>query len=310
VTVEEIIDQGLAYGDNVPESDASYIPRRRRALSFMREVENEIWWAGDHHWKREDADLIVPAGAAQVAVPSNYDDLGPYGDLYRVVGGVQQLPPLTEEPESRIQEARTGNRPTDLPRIFSIFGQDPDTFLDLIQIPVNPSELTLRLTYMRKPPKLLDAGDPDQISFTPSSITRSGTTATVTSPTAHGLVTFDSVVVSGANETEYNGTFEVVVTGPTTFTYEVSGSPATPATGTITVAEDVTTANASLNQIPERFHVTVVLNGLKAKLRESKADGRWRKYEADFQKGISSLKLQVSRFRSEHRRSPSFFGER
>ena len=65
-----------------------------------------------------------------------------------------------------------------------------------------------------------------------SSITRSSTTATVTA-TAHGFTTGDQVNIRGANETDYNGDFIVTVTDANTFTYTVSGSPTTPATGTI-----------------------------------------------------------------------------
>ena len=64
------------------------------------------------------------------------------------------------------------------------------------------------------------------------SITRSGAVATVTK-TAHGYAIGDSIKISGATETEYNGTF-TVATVPTadTFTYAVTGTPSTPATGT------------------------------------------------------------------------------
>lgn len=69
------------------------------------------------------------------------------------------------------------------------------------------------------------------------SITRSGSTASATvnhhDGLDHGLESGDSVIISGANETEYNGTFVVTVTGTTTFDYTVSGTPASPATGTI-----------------------------------------------------------------------------
>lgn len=67
-----------------------------------------------------------------------------------------------------------------------------------------------------------------------TSITRSGSTATVTTTSAHGLETNDKVVIRGVNENEYNGIVQITVTGTSTFTYTVSGSPATPATGTIT----------------------------------------------------------------------------
>lgn len=66
------------------------------------------------------------------------------------------------------------------------------------------------------------------------SITRAGSTATAT-VTAHGYSTNDEVIVTGANQTEYNGSFVITVTGSDTFTYTVSGTPASPATGTIVV---------------------------------------------------------------------------
>lgn len=67
-----------------------------------------------------------------------------------------------------------------------------------------------------------------------TSITRSGTTATAATSTPHMLATAMQTTISGAVETAYNGLFAVTVTGPNTFTYQVAGSPSTPATGTIT----------------------------------------------------------------------------
>jgi hypothetical protein len=72
-------------------------------------------------------------------------------------------------------------------------------------------------------------------SVSVSSITRSGSTATVTTSAAHGFIDGQSVTIAGANEAEYNGVFVITSHAtPTTFTYEVTGAPATPATGTIT----------------------------------------------------------------------------
>lgn len=69
-----------------------------------------------------------------------------------------------------------------------------------------------------------------------TSITRATATATVTC-TAHGFTSGDQVNIRGANQAEYNGDFLVTVTGANTFTYTVSGTPATPATGTIIANE-------------------------------------------------------------------------
>jgi hypothetical protein len=77
-----------------------------------------------------------------------------------------------------------------------------------------------------------DTGDsPFEDSVT---ITRSASTATV-SHTAHGLKTGEMVAIRGANEVEYNESNAVItVNGVDEYTYEVEGTPTSPATGTIT----------------------------------------------------------------------------
>lgn len=66
-----------------------------------------------------------------------------------------------------------------------------------------------------------------------TSITRVSGTATVTQ-TSHPFVTGDVAYLAGATQSQYNGLQTVTKTGTNTYTYPVSGSPATPATGTIT----------------------------------------------------------------------------
>lgn len=68
-----------------------------------------------------------------------------------------------------------------------------------------------------------------------TSITRSGSTATVTTASPHGETVGQIANIRGAAQAEYNGDFAVgSVPTSTTFTITVSGTPATPATGTIT----------------------------------------------------------------------------
>ncbi len=64
-------------------------------------------------------------------------------------------------------------------------------------------------------------------------ITRSGSTASV-SHTAHGMSAGNSVVIRGANQPEYNGIYTISNVTTNAYDYTVSGTPATPATGTIT----------------------------------------------------------------------------
>ena len=62
-----------------------------------------------------------------------------------------------------------------------------------------------------------------------SSITSSGTTATVTTGSVHGLSTNDYVYLSGQTTTAYSGTYQITVTSTTTFTYTLSASTTSPA---------------------------------------------------------------------------------
>ena len=67
-----------------------------------------------------------------------------------------------------------------------------------------------------------------------SGITRSGQVATLTTSSAHQIEPDDEIVIIDANQSEYNGVIRVdTVPTTTTLTYEVAGSPTTPATGTI-----------------------------------------------------------------------------
>jgi len=70
-----------------------------------------------------------------------------------------------------------------------------------------------------------------------SSIARTSpsATATVTTATAHGLVTNNRVTISGASESTFNGTFVITRTGANTFTYTSTGTTTvTSVTGTYT----------------------------------------------------------------------------
>lgn len=66
-----------------------------------------------------------------------------------------------------------------------------------------------------------------------SSLTRVGTTAIAEFTSNHGLASGNTVIISGADQSEYNGSLEITVLSDIEFIYTVSGSPATPATGTI-----------------------------------------------------------------------------
>jgi len=85
--------------------------------------------------------------------------------------------------------------------------------------------------------EVLTAVQIDDVSIDILSIERSGNTAIVTTDGAHGMASNVTPTISGANQSEYNQSdIEIKVTDVDKFTYEVSGSPTTPATGTISLS--------------------------------------------------------------------------
>jgi len=83
-----------------------------------------------------------------------------------------------------------------------------------------------------------------QINTSVSSITRVGTIGTVTTTTNHNYNTGDRITISGCTGTSagYNTSYNVVVTGPTTFTINVLSTLPTPAVGTIVSSIENNTA--------------------------------------------------------------------
>jgi len=66
-----------------------------------------------------------------------------------------------------------------------------------------------------------------------TTITRGGTgnlTATVTTATAHGLVSGNEITVTGATPAEFNGVYRITATGLSTFTYTMTSAPSGNAT--------------------------------------------------------------------------------
>ena len=76
-------------------------------------------------------------------------------------------------------------------------------------------------------------------------LTCNSTTATATLSSAPGFIVGQRVVVSGASQSSYDGTFVVTAVSGNTFSYTVPGSPVSPATGTITVQPYVVSTTTS-----------------------------------------------------------------
>lgn len=107
---------------------------------------------------------------------------------------------------------------------------------------------------------LIGVGGHTVKSGTVSTMTSSGTTVTVTAA-AHGLSSGEEVRIKGANESNYNGFYNITIVDSDTFTYTAGGTPSsTPATGTITYItvfrenfENVVTEGEWNNEVDSTF---------------------------------------------------------
>jgi len=92
-----------------------------------------------------------------------------------------------------------------------------------------------------------DTGGPLPFNVTVT-ITRVTTTATVTH-TAHGRKVGEKMLIKGALQPEYNGIQTITAITVNTYDYTVTGTPATPATGTITATMVILTGLTDVNGI-------------------------------------------------------------
>jgi len=141
-----------------------------------------------------------------------------------------------------------------------------------------------------------------------TSITRSGTTATVTTTDTHNMGIGQSTTIAGAAESDYNGTFVVTsVPSSTTFTYEVSGSPSTPATGTITSTKATVYLDCRIREtiytsltdtVPFKLAEFIAFRAssdwLKSEGQEEKGTLRWNQAEGVLLEEIDRLERQQS----------------
>jgi hypothetical protein len=93
-------------------------------------------------------------------------------------------------------------------------------------------------------------------------LTRSGSVATVNTPVNHGLSSGNLVAIYDASPTAYNGVKTITVVDANTFTFSVSGSPSSPATGTISVRGPIGTIFSNVNQAINETNVQVAAEGL------------------------------------------------
>jgi hypothetical protein len=102
----------------------------------------------------------------------------------------------------------------------SLASMPPTDAVTLTNMYPTPTDVQLRLGYTRYSQLTTSTG-----VQTISSITYVGTTATLTTASAHGLSTGARVSITGTTPADYSGIYVITVTGATTFTYTMLATP-------------------------------------------------------------------------------------
>ena len=118
----------------------------------------------------------------------------------------------------------------------SLANMQPMDAVQLVNWFPTPTDVTMRKGYTVSSILTTSTG-----VKTISSITYVGTTATLTTATAHGLTTGAYVSITGTTPAAYSGVFKITVTGTTTFTYTMASDPAGNATVVGTYLNQATT---------------------------------------------------------------------
>ncbi len=197
---DALTELAYRFGEDSSPSNAAEAARR---LSFISKANLEVfkrhmWW-----WTEKDGDPIASLADTEI-----YDLPSDYRHMIEVkVNGVVYHP-LTQKQASEFL--------------------NPQPYFNGLPYGIGTSYYYIFADKLHIVPKT--SANAAAISAT---ITRSGQVATVTC-TAHGFSNQDYITIAGAAQSEYNGNFYITVIDANTFSYVVTGSPATPATGTIT----------------------------------------------------------------------------
>lgn len=115
-----------------------------------------------------------------------------------------------------------------------------------------------------------------EVTLSAGELTSASTTATVTHA-GHGYSTGDVITISGATQTEYNGTYTITVSSSSVFTYTFAGSGTSPATGTIKMVKSGVSSSGDLVTVVtpvEHGYVTgadITITGAT----QTEYNGRW-----------------------------------
>lgn len=156
----EAVTQVVGRDYNVPALDADYLELRARAMDDLDQSVAELW-VGMPSWRRASATVVIGANVGFGLLPATFQAVGDRrnGGVWLVSTG-DRLDPIAEHEMREIKEVPGGGLTAE-PEEYSIYGQDPTTYVPLIHIPMNSVALSLKVAFESVKPTLTDGGAND-----------------------------------------------------------------------------------------------------------------------------------------------------
>lgn len=142
--------------DKVSAADADYAELRDERLMDLNEVAIDFVQSYDFSWMLSTDTLTVQAGSSEAELPSNFDNFGAKGGIWRSADGE----PLEYRDPDKLMtlRLRPGNRPT-LPDVYSIFEISGSIAGgEVFQTEILGADCAMTLLFKKNLPAITDTG--------------------------------------------------------------------------------------------------------------------------------------------------------
>lgn len=151
MTSAALIDQLLNYFDQIAATDADNATRRLMALEWLQEVVDEFWHERPWRWAYATTTITVPDGQGYVALPTDFQEFGPYGGVWDSQGRN-----LLEVSPQAVEDYRTAAS-TGIAFPGGFAPLMADNGVQRFQIPLNSGAQVFTIWYKKIPPTCADS---------------------------------------------------------------------------------------------------------------------------------------------------------
>lgn len=163
---DALINLALSYSDNIDPLDSDNENRRARALLYLQETVDFIWFFRPWSWTYTSGSVTVLSGNSSVDLPADFNQITKNGQVTRSSDSIE----LVEIPEHMLLTIRTESILSGRSTVdeYALFGFNSTTSRRLIQTIQVQANTTLGLYYKKVPPTLIDADTASGLTQVPA----------------------------------------------------------------------------------------------------------------------------------------------